>query len=154
MFDETNAGDDAVSSGNGCREDTVENFGTHEEHALENKVITNGNYLVKPLKFQRGVLRTNCIDCLDRTNVAQYAYGLAALGRQLHVLKLLDVPNIGLDSPLARYLMDFYQGMGDALALQYVGSSAHNKVFSYIHTISANSIATPDIIEILLSSYI
>ncbi|XP_020104055.1 phosphoinositide phosphatase SAC2-like isoform X3 [Ananas comosus] len=115
---------------NVLREDTVENFGTHEEHALENKVITNGNYLVKPLKFQRGVLRTNCIDCLDRTNVAQYAYGLAALGRQLHVLKLLDVPNIGLDSPLARYLMDFYQGMGDALALQYVGSSAHNKIFA------------------------
>ena len=30
--------------------------------------------------FQRGVLRSHCIDCLDRTNVAQYAAGLAALG--------------------------------------------------------------------------
>jgi hypothetical protein len=34
-------------------------------------------------RFQSGVLRTNCIDCLDRTNVAQYAYGLAALARQV-----------------------------------------------------------------------
>lgn len=36
-----------------------------------------------PARLQSGVLRTNCIDCLDRTNVAQYAYGLAALARQV-----------------------------------------------------------------------
>eukprot|EP00798_Chlamydomonas_sp_ICE-L_P001338 gene1338-32695_t len=36
--------------------------------------------------LQNGILRTNCIDCLDRTNVAQFAYGLAAFGRQLHEL--------------------------------------------------------------------
>ena len=35
---------------------------------------------------QEGVLRTNCIDCLDRTNVAQFAYGLYALSHQMHVL--------------------------------------------------------------------
>ncbi|KAL9680800.1 hypothetical protein QQ045_012579 [Rhodiola kirilowii] len=45
-----------------------------------------------PPCFQSGVLRTNCIDCLDRTNVAQYAYGLASLGRQLHALGLTDIP--------------------------------------------------------------
>ncbi|KIZ00821.1 hypothetical protein MNEG_7144 [Monoraphidium neglectum] len=28
-------------------------------------------------RLQRGVLRTNCVDCLDRTNVAQFAFGLA-----------------------------------------------------------------------------
>ena len=35
---------------------------------------------------QHGVLRSNCIDCLDRTNVAQFAYGLGGLGRQLQAL--------------------------------------------------------------------
>ncbi|KAI3889765.1 hypothetical protein MKW92_041999 [Papaver armeniacum] len=79
--------------------------------------------------FQSGVLRTNCIDCLDRTNVAQYAYGLAALGRQLHAMNLTDKPKVNPDSSIAAALMDMYQSMGDALAQQYGGSAAHNTVF-------------------------
>ncbi|XP_042507618.1 phosphoinositide phosphatase SAC2-like isoform X1 [Macadamia integrifolia] len=89
-----------------------------------------GSQSVKPPMFQKGVLRTNCIDCLDRTNVAQYAYGLAALGHQLHALGFIDVPKIDLDAPLADDLMRFYETMGDTLALQYGGSAAHNKIFS------------------------
>ncbi|KAL4018781.1 hypothetical protein IC575_022403 [Cucumis melo] len=80
--------------------------------------------------FQNGVLRTNCIDCLDRTNVAQYAYGLVALGRQLHTLGFTESPKIDLDNPLAEDLMRAYENMGDTLALQYGGSAAHNKIFS------------------------
>ncbi|KAG2576171.1 hypothetical protein PVAP13_6NG011000 [Panicum virgatum] len=80
--------------------------------------------------YQTGVLRTNCIDCLDRTNVAQYAYGLAALGRQLHAMGLTHVPNIHPDSSIASALMEMYQSMGDALAHQYGGSAAHNTVFT------------------------
>ncbi|KAM7277895.1 hypothetical protein ACFE04_005029 [Oxalis oulophora] len=79
--------------------------------------------------FQSGVLRTNCIDCLDRTNVAQYAYGLAALGRQLHAMGLTNIPKVDPDSSIAAALMDMYQSMGDALAHQYGGSAAHNTVF-------------------------
>ena len=32
---------------------------------------------------QRGVIRSNCVDCLDRTNVAQFSVGMAALGHQV-----------------------------------------------------------------------
>ena len=66
--------------------------------------------------FQSGVLRTNCIDCLDRTNVAQYAYGLEALGRQLHAIRLTNKLKVDPDSSIAAALMDMYQCMGDALA--------------------------------------
>ncbi|XP_038708878.1 phosphoinositide phosphatase SAC2-like isoform X2 [Tripterygium wilfordii] len=90
----------------------------------------SGNHSIKGLLFQNGVLRTNCIDCLDRTNVAQYAYGLMALGRQLHVLGFIESPDIDLDNPLAEDLMRVYETMGDTLALQYGGSAAHNKIFS------------------------
>nr|KYP57791.1 Polyphosphoinositide phosphatase [Cajanus cajan] len=90
----------------------------------------NESHSVKPPKLQRGVLRTNCIDCLDRTNVAQYAYGLAALGHQLHALGVIDHPKIDLDDPVADDLMRFYERMGDTLAHQYGGSAAHNKIFS------------------------
>lgn len=90
--------------------------------------VANGNHSLKSPMFQKGVLRTNCIDCLDRTNVAQYAYGLAALGHQLHALGVVDTSKIDLDSPLADNLMGFYERMGDTLAHQYGGSAAHNKV--------------------------
>ncbi|KAL9688104.1 hypothetical protein QQ045_032518 [Rhodiola kirilowii] len=84
--------------------------------------------------FQSGVLRTNCIDCLDPTNVAQYAYGLASLGRQLHAFGLTDIPKVDPDltavSQQPAALMDMYQCMGDALAHQYGGSAAHNTVFT------------------------
>ncbi|CAM6086971.1 unnamed protein product [Calypogeia fissa] len=95
-----------------------------KDRAKERPIITGR----KP-QFQCGVLRTNCIDCLDRTNVAQYAYGLAALGRQLYALGYTDAVKVDPDSGVASALMDMYQNMGDALALQYGGSAAHNTVF-------------------------
>lgn len=88
-----------------------------------------------PLLLQKGVLRTNCIDCLDRTNVAQFAYGLAALGRQLHALGLTEAQKIELHDPLADDLMDFYERMGDTLAIQYTGSAAHNKVYLMLYNL-------------------
>lgn len=90
--------------------------------------VANGNHSLNASMFQKGVLRTNCIDCLDRTNVAQYAYGLAALGKQLRALGVLDTTKIDIDDPIADQLMWFYERMGDTLAHQYGGSAAHNKV--------------------------
>ncbi|XP_058108735.1 phosphoinositide phosphatase SAC3-like isoform X2 [Magnolia sinica] len=101
-----------------------------ETETQQDSTVVSKNYPVKPPMFQKGVLRTNCIDCLDRTNVAQYAYGLAALGHQLYALGYIDVPKVDLDAPLADDLMRFYERMGDTLAHQYGGSAAHNKIFS------------------------
>jgi len=39
---------------------------------------------------QNGVARTNCIDCLDRTNAAQFVIGKRALGRQLQALGVIS----------------------------------------------------------------
>lgn len=69
-------------------------------------------------QLQQGVLRTNCIDCLDRTNVVQFAYGLAAFGRQLSALGILDEQGVDSDSSIAFQLMEMYEGMGHTLALQ------------------------------------
>jgi len=88
------------------------------------------SYLCKSPKLQNGVLRTNCIDCLDRTNVAQFDYGLASLQLQLYTLHLIYSPRVDLDEPLANDLMTLYEEMGDILAMQYGGSGAHNKIFS------------------------
>jgi len=39
---------------------------------------------------QRGVVRTNCVDCLDRTNTAQFAIGKTALGMQVSTQQVFD----------------------------------------------------------------
>lgn len=67
---------------------------------------------------QRGVLRTNCIDCLDRTNVAQFAAGLAGLGRQLAGLGLAARADLDPRSSAAQQLMAMYETMGNTLARQ------------------------------------
>ncbi|GER36115.1 phosphoinositide phosphatase family protein [Striga asiatica] len=112
-FDENEDSDDLEKKSSGC-----------------NNNLNNNNLSVKPPTVQRGVLRTNCIDCLDRTNVAQYAYGWAALGHQLRALGVTTSTKLDLDDPLAEDLMGFYERMGDTLAHQYGGSAAHNKIFS------------------------
>ena len=35
---------------------------------------------------QTGIVRTNCVDCLDRTNTAQFVIAKVALGLQLYAL--------------------------------------------------------------------
>lgn len=118
-----------------CRIDNEKHFDDDNENSDNfERILSCGNNLaeknesIKSPLFQKGVLRTNCIDCLDRTNVAQYAYGLAALGQQLRALGVNDSEKIDLDDPLADKLMRFYERMGDTLAHQYGGSAAHNKV--------------------------
>ncbi|XXG87112.1 hypothetical protein AAC387_Pa11g1879 [Persea americana] len=121
-----NSGDLARTGSNNEPLNSVIN---RDRESESNQQLGKDNNSAEAPLYQSGVLRTNCIDCLDRTNVAQYAYGLAALGRQLHVMGLSDVPKVNPNSSIAAALMDMYQSMGDALAQQYGGSAAHNTVF-------------------------
>ena len=77
---------------------------------------------------QRGVLRTNCIDCLDRTNVAQFSAGCAALAQQLVCMGVTSTPELDSSLTIVNVLMDMYSEIGDQIALQYGGSEAHKKV--------------------------
>ena len=69
---------------------------------------------------QRGILRVNCVDCLDRTNVAQFCVGMGALGRQLNKMGLCEVDRLDPSSEVVQLLMVLYENMGDSIALQYV----------------------------------
>ncbi|PBJ79848.1 synaptojanin,inositol polyphosphate phosphatase [Trypanosoma cruzi cruzi] len=72
---------------------------------------------------QEGVLRSNCVDCVDRTNLAQFFFGLHALGHQLHALGLLYSPvDLALSPGVQDLLLRMYLLMGDAIAVQYGGS--------------------------------
>mmetsp|Transcript_13018 Transcript_13018/g.26022 ORF Transcript_13018/g.26022 Transcript_13018/m.26022 type:complete len:865 (-) Transcript_13018:1030-3624(-) len=82
------------------------------------------------MRVQTGVLRTNCVDCVDRTNVAQFSFGLLALGEQLHALGVAPAHALDPRSSMAGVLMRLYETMGDALGNQYGGSEAHSGFFA------------------------
>ncbi|ELT99122.1 hypothetical protein CAPTEDRAFT_142019 [Capitella teleta] len=86
---------------------------------------------IRPHARQRGAVRTNCVDCLDRTNTAQFAIGKCALAFQLYSLGLLDSPMLDFDTDCARMLEDLYEGQGDTLALQYGGSQLVHRIKGY-----------------------
>ena len=78
--------------------------------------------------LQRGVLRANCVDSLDRTNAASYCLGRTALGYQLHALSLIPSPVTDSLGAIGTVLLDLYERMGDAISLQYGGSQMHRQV--------------------------
>ncbi|CAC9491419.1 putative inositol polyphosphate phosphatase [Leishmania infantum JPCM5] len=76
------------------------------------------------VQLQRGVVRSNCLDCIDRTNLGQLFHGLHALGEQLSALGLLRHAADVCDSPaVTEMLLEMYLAMGDAIATQYGGSA-------------------------------
>ncbi|CAO1621584.1 unnamed protein product [Parajaminaea phylloscopi] len=81
--------------------------------------------------MQTGVARVNCVDCLDRTNAAQFVIGKAAFGHQLHALGLLEHPSLPFDSDAVDMLTEMYHDLGDTVALQYGGSHLVNTMETY-----------------------
>ena len=54
-------------------------FGVSRENAI--KLTPYQTFFV-----QTGVVRVNCVDCLDRTNTAMYAIAKCALGHQVELI--------------------------------------------------------------------
>ncbi|KAI0030726.1 SacI homology domain-containing protein [Vararia minispora EC-137] len=96
--------------------------------------------------LQSGICRINCVDCLDRTNAAQFVFGKRAFGHQLYALGIVDNPNLAFDSDAVNMLTEMYHDHGDTLALQYTGSALVNRVETYRRMPHWNS-HSRDIIE-------
>ncbi|KAF2124634.1 hypothetical protein P153DRAFT_370564 [Dothidotthia symphoricarpi CBS 119687] len=70
---------------------------------------------------QSGVLRTNCMDCLDRTNVVQSACARTALEGQLSAGSYtIDLQN----DPSTSWFNTLWADNGDAISRQYAGTAA------------------------------
>ncbi|KAF2461994.1 SacI domain protein [Lineolata rhizophorae] len=88
-----------------------------EQHQWITMELDSGH----PSKVQTGVVRTNCMDCLDRTNVVQSALGRWALTSQLATQNL----TINLHSdPLTAWFNTLWADNGDAISRQYAGTAA------------------------------
>ncbi|MES1915393.1 MAG: hypothetical protein MHM6MM_007346, partial [Cercozoa sp. M6MM] len=71
---------------------------------------------------QRGVLRSNCVDSLDRTGAAQGVVAQVALQQQCRCLGVPTTPS------LSRQLQLLLDRCGDTLAWQYGGSQMHRQL--------------------------
>ncbi|XP_011808274.1 PREDICTED: polyphosphoinositide phosphatase [Colobus angolensis palliatus] len=90
-----------------------------------------GGCVIPTGRLQTGILRTNCVDCLDRTNTAQFMVGKCALAYQLYSLGLIDKPNLQFDTDAVRLFEELYEDHGDTLSLQYGGSQLVHRVKTY-----------------------
>ncbi|KAJ5312148.1 hypothetical protein N7508_002978 [Penicillium antarcticum] len=73
------------------------------------------------LQTQKGIMRTNCMDCLDRTGVAQCAFGQWALEHQLEN-EGIDI-DFGGDSS-TQWFNTLWADNGDAISKQYSSTAA------------------------------
>ncbi|KAI8865393.1 hypothetical protein GQ42DRAFT_129553, partial [Ramicandelaber brevisporus] len=84
-------------------------------------------------RLQHGVVRSNCIDCLDRTNTAQFALGKNAFLHQLRALGVVRSETLHIDSDAVQILVEMYNDLGNTIALQYGGSLLVNTIRTYRH---------------------
>ncbi|CAG8979862.1 hypothetical protein HYALB_00002635 [Hymenoscyphus albidus] len=91
----------------------------------------NGDGITTMPQVQNGIARTNCIDCLDRTNAAQFIIGKKALGYQLHALGIIKDPVVDFDTDAVNLFTHMYHDHGDTIAIQYGGSQLVNTMETY-----------------------
>jgi hypothetical protein len=106
------------------------------EHIAEKVLRTtgffhNGNTDIDGQRVQNGVARTNCIDCLDRTNAAQFVVGKRALGRQLQALGVIAGKTVEYDTDCVEIFTRMFHNHGDQIAIQYGGSHLVNTMATY-----------------------
>lgn len=79
----------------------------------------------KVVKKQSGVLRVNCIDCLDRTNVMESVFARIVLTRQLRSIGVLGGTEEASSQPNLEHLFkNVWADNGDTLSLIYSGTGA------------------------------
>ncbi|PIA17886.1 hypothetical protein COEREDRAFT_40225, partial [Coemansia reversa NRRL 1564] len=106
----------------------------------------------KGIRLQTGIVRSNCIDCLDRTNAAQSIVGKVALAHQLFELGQIDEPYLSFNTDAAMIIEEMYHDLGNTIALQYGGSHLVNTVQTYRRSTNWRS-HSRDIVESLRRYY-
>ncbi|CAK3992944.1 Polyphosphoinositide phosphatase [Lecanosticta acicola] len=82
-------------------------------------------------QVQNGIARTNCIDCLDRTNAAQFVIGKHAFAQQLKVLGVINTDEVAYDTDAINLFTAMFHDHGDNIAMQYGGSHLVNTMTTY-----------------------
>lgn len=77
------------------------------------------------IEEQTGVVRTNCIDCLDRTNVTQSMIARKVMERQLNQIGVFNAnDSISAYPSLDTSFKNMWANHGDEISIQYSGTPA------------------------------
>ncbi|CEP20686.1 FIG4 [Cyberlindnera jadinii] len=112
-------------------QDVIEFLEGYADETLKKTNFFHNGISLDSTKLQEGICRTNCIDCLDRTNAAQFVIGKRALGYQLHALGIIEEVYIDYDSDVVNIFTEMFHDHGDTIALQYGGSHLVNTMETY-----------------------
>lgn len=91
----------------------------------------NGDAESGESQVQNGIARTNCIDCLDRTNAAQFVIGKHAFALQLKALGVITKEDVAYDTDAINLFTEMFHDHGDNIAMQYGGSHLVNTMATY-----------------------
>ncbi|KAI8927060.1 SacI homology domain-containing protein [Entophlyctis helioformis] len=97
--------------------------------SVEMELATQGYCALNPqnalLKTQRSVVRTNCMDCLDRTNVVQSVFARRILNIQLRDLGVLsDKEDFASNDEFEFVFKNAWADNADEISKQYSGTGA------------------------------
>ena len=86
------------------------------------------------LNVQKGTTRTNCLDCLDRTNVIQTRISWLILEKMFRFLKIQSIDNffnpqeyffsINSNNPFKEKIKEIWGENGDQISIQYAGTAS------------------------------
>ncbi|KAE8253923.1 hypothetical protein A4X13_0g3609 [Tilletia indica] len=101
-------------------------------NTLEQKGLTQDNFFhydgrsgSKVVRSQDAVLRTNCMDCLDRTNVVQSTLGRWVLNKQLTLLGILkEGEGVEGQAEFMRIFRNIWADHADVVSKAYSGTGA------------------------------
>eukprot|EP00727_Mastigamoeba_balamuthi_P010489 m51a1_g6062 hypothetical protein (1206) ;mRNA; f:250052-256026 len=116
-----------------CKGNRFENIGFLKD-MIEKDVASLGFYLEfggQVAERQQGVVRTNCVDCLDRTNVAQSLVSRLMLNAQLRRLGIIQATeDLGSILNLETFFNDTWADNADFLSSRYTGTGAMKTDFT------------------------
>jgi len=82
------------------------------------KIHEKFGYFCEGKTMQRGVIRTNCLDSLDRTNTFQ-----ASIGKKIFKMQISNIDH-KTDIAINNMLKVLWKNNGDSLSLQYTGTES------------------------------
>ncbi|XP_062510489.1 polyphosphoinositide phosphatase-like [Corticium candelabrum] len=100
-----------------------------------------------PGREQTGIVRVNCVDCVDRTNTAQFMIHKRALGYQLYTLGIISSPHLPFDTDLLRMFEEMFENHGDTIAQQYGGSHLVHRIRTYRHIATPWALPSRDMLQ-------
>lgn len=109
-------------------EDLADQYGSFYLNGFSEEA-KKGNFtdMIK-VGYQKGVIRTNCVDCLDRTNLMQNLISERAFYKQLRIcLRIPKDREVDVNDKVMVEFQEMWKIMGDIISLQYGGSKAHRQ---------------------------